>query len=90
MGITTALAVPPMLFIINADVSYILLDIVAIIAGVLVSMTGPNVRSVLQDVCVPETRGTAFALFNLTDDIGKGGGPVLVAALIKSFHGNRK
>ena len=29
----------------------------------------------LQNVCAPETRGTAFAIFNLTDDIGKGAGP---------------
>lgn len=29
----------------------------------------------LQNVCLPEIRGTAFALFTLTDDIGKGLGP---------------
>lgn len=28
-----------------------------------------------QNVCVPAIRGTAFAVFSLTDDIGKGLGP---------------
>ena len=44
-------------------------------------------RSVLQNVCTPETRGTAFALFNLTDDIGKGGGPLIVATLVVACNG---
>jgi hypothetical protein len=29
----------------------------------------------LQNVCTPEVRGSAFAIFSLTDDIGKGLGP---------------
>ena len=29
----------------------------------------------MQNVCMPEVRGTAFAIFTLTDDIGKGLGP---------------
>jgi hypothetical protein len=28
---------------------------------------------VLQNVTTPETRGSAFSMFNLTDDLGKGG-----------------
>ena len=43
-----------------------------------------------QNVCVPETRGTAFAFFNLADDLGKGAGPVLVVSLIKSCKGQRR
>jgi len=42
-----------------------------ILAGFLVSITGPNIRVVLQNVCLPEIRATAFALFALTDDVGK-------------------
>jgi MFS-type transporter involved in bile tolerance (Atg22 family) len=33
--------------------------------------------------------GTAFALFNLSDDIGKGGGPMLVAMLVRTFGDRR-
>jgi hypothetical protein len=46
-----------------------------------------NVR--YQNVTYPENRGTAFALFNLSDDIGKGGGPVLVALLVRIFGDRR-
>ena len=42
-----------------------------------------------QNVTYPENRGTAFALFNLSDDIGKGGGPVLVALLVRIFGDRR-
>lgn len=59
------------------------------ILGLTAAITGPNVRSILQNVSLPETRGAAFALFNLADDIGKGGGPVLVAYLVR-IYGNRK
>jgi hypothetical protein len=34
--------------------------------------------------------GTAFAFFNLADDLGKGAGPVLVVALIKACDGSRR
>ncbi len=29
----------------------------------------------VQNVCIPEVRGCAFAVFMLTDDLGKGLGP---------------
>jgi hypothetical protein len=41
-------------------------------------------------VCCPEVRGTAFAIFTLTDDIGKGAGPMLVVILIEAFDGERR
>ena len=57
--------------------------------GFFAAFTGPNVRSVLQNVTSPENRGTAFALFTLSDDIGKGGGPAVVAFLVTSFGSRR-
>ena len=57
--------------------------------GFVAAIAGPNVRSVLQNVTSPENRGTAFALFTLSDDIGKGGGPVVVAFLVNSFGDRR-
>ena len=44
----------------------------------------------LQNVCLPELRATAFALYALTDDIGKGLGPVVVVELIDHFAGDRQ
>lgn len=43
-----------------------------------------------QNVCIPEIRGSAFAVFTLSDDIGKGLGPALVVALINACGGNRR
>lgn len=42
-----------------------------------------------QNVTSPETRGSAFSLFNLTDDLGKGGGPVVIAALVLVLDSRR-
>lgn len=55
---------------------------VAGFAGVLVAMTGVNVRAMIVNVNAPYERGTAFAIFNLTDDLGKGLGPVMSSFLI--------
>jgi predicted MFS family arabinose efflux permease len=90
MGGSTAAAVLPMILLLDGTFQLSSMMLLAATAGLLISINPPNVRSVLQDVCTPETRGTAFAFFNLTDDIGKGGGPVLVAALIRAFSGNRR
>ena len=51
-------------------------------AGLLATMTGVNVRTVIVNVNAPYERGTAFAWFNLTDDLGKGFGPVMSSALV--------
>jgi hypothetical protein len=49
---------------------------------VLALITGVNVRAMAVNVNPPYERGTAFSWFNLTDDLGKGFGPVMSAALI--------
>jgi len=92
MSASVFFSVPLMLWLLqHAKTSSfgILLCSVAIIFGFCVNITGPNVRSLLCNVCTPETRGTAFSIFNLTDDLGKGFGPFLVVALINACRGNR-
>ena len=44
-----------------------------------------NVRAILLNVNPPETRGSMFAVYSQIDDVGKGGGPALVAGLIVGF-----
>ena len=44
----------------------------------------------MQNVCVPEVRGSAFAVFALTDDLGKGFGPALVYLFIEACNGDRQ
>ena len=59
------------------------------LAGLLAAVTGPNVRSVLQNITGAHNRGLAFSLFALCDDVGKGAGPYVVARLI-AWAGSRK
>ncbi|CAN0436311.1 unnamed protein product [Ectocarpus fasciculatus] len=52
--------------------------------GFLAAITGPNIRSVLMNVTLPSTRGTAFGVFNVFDDLGKGLGPAMVSLVVAS------
>lgn len=49
--------------------------IASALGGGIASFTGPNARAVLLNVNAPETRGTAFAIYNLMDHLGTGLGP---------------
>jgi len=85
MGTTTALGSLPLVFAINVSKygpgdAY--LHVACLLAGVLCAVTPPNVRAVLLNVNPPETRGTMFAFYTQVDDVGKGGGPAVVAGLI--------
>lgn len=62
---------------------------VAFLFGSLCTITGPIVKATLQNVCLPQARGQAFALFNLFDDLGKGLGPALVAFWIVQLGGRK-
>ncbi len=55
------------------------------LSGFTVALTGPNVRAILLNVNTPETRGSIFSLFNLSDDLGKGLGPALISVFIAIF-----
>lgn len=81
MGVTTALGAIPLLLLINSAPGGAT-SVLAFLAGGLSCVTGTNVRAVLLGVNAPETRGTCFAVFSLTDSLGKGLGPAAVAALI--------
>lgn len=60
----------------------LMLGVFSVCAGIGSGITGPIVKSTLQNVTLPHTRGQAFALLNTFDDFGRGLGPVFVAALI--------
>jgi predicted MFS family arabinose efflux permease len=59
----------------------ILTLILGFIASFFVSMTGPNMRTMLLDTNVPENRGAIFSIFNLTDSAGTGLGKWLGGVL---------
>ena len=63
---------------------------VALVSGFFITLTGNNVRAMLQNTTRPRGRGTGFAIFALSDDVGKGLGPLAVAGLIAANGGNRR
>ena len=75
MGGTTIAGVFPLIYMLNTTTFNAGFYIVTFIGGVISSITGPNIRSMLQNVVSPEVRGCAFAAFSCTDDLGKGMGP---------------
>lgn len=51
--------------------------LLALLAGAVASMAGPNVKALLMNVNLPENRGAIASLFALTDSIGRGAGLLL-------------
>jgi predicted MFS family arabinose efflux permease len=60
-------------------------SVMGFIASFLVSLTGPNVRTMLLDTNVPENRGAIFSIFNLTDSVGTGIGKFIAGKLSVGF-----
>lgn len=57
----------------------------AFLIGFVASMVGPNPKTILMNVNLPENRGSISSVFNLTDSIGNGVGPFLGGLLSVSF-----
>jgi MFS family permease len=91
-GTSTLIGIIPMALLLNYSPQILVPEpdptwplIFGFITGFTVTITGPNVRAILLNVNTPETRGSIFSLYNLTDDLGKGFGPVIISALIVWF-----
>ena len=59
--------------------------ILGFLSGFIVTLPSANAKAILMNVNPPERRGSVFAVFNLTDNLGKGIGPFLGGWLIQSF-----
>lgn len=84
-GTSVALAPFPMWWLLNTDLTakpFFLILLPAVVTGMLSSVAGPLNKAMLLNVNEPETRGVALAWQSMTDDLGKGLGPALVAGLI--------
>lgn len=80
---TVMLGAVPVFFLINYDGTALWPAFVfALIGGLIVPMTGANVRAILINTNLPENRGAVFGVFNLADDLGKGVGPFIVGLFI--------
>jgi MFS family permease len=89
-GVCVLLGAIPAFMLVNVPVDpsgagYQLYIILAIVTGFFVSAAGPNVRAILMNVNRPENRGTVFACFNITDNIGKGFGPAIGGLVLPLF-----
>ncbi len=91
-GVSTLAGIIPMALLLNypgsagaADQNVAVPLALGFVTGFLISITGPNVKAMLLNVNTPETRGSIFALFNLTDNLGKGFGPVIISFFIVRF-----
>jgi MFS family permease len=68
----------------------VVLGSISMLGGILSGITGPIVKSTLQNVTMPQMRGTAFALHTTFDDLGRGLGPAFVAWMIKKLGSRRR
>lgn len=73
----------------NDSTNFFFIGLISILAGILSGITGPIVKSTLQNVTMPQMRGQAFALLNTFDDFGRGLGPAFVAWMIEKMGGRR-
>ena len=56
------------------------------VTGFLVAVPAANVKAILMNVNRPEHRGSVFAVFNITDNLGQGFGPAIGGLLIPLGH----
>lgn len=90
MGICSFLSALPIYGVINGDPleAYWAYALAAIPTGLLSTVTGIGLRTLLMNVTLPETRGVAFALYGpLGGDVGLG--PLWVGYIIAAYNGNR-
>jgi MFS family permease len=59
-----------------------LFNMAAFVGGFFVSVPSANVKMILMNVNRPEHRGSVFAVFNITDNLGQGFGPAIGGMLV--------
>ena len=67
----------------NASIIYPL--ILGVFSGFFITITAPNMKAILMNVNHPNTRGMAFSIYNLADDLGRGFGPFIISFFILQF-----
>lgn len=84
-GASALAGIGPVYYLVNANLQAAGLGVtlfMALLAGLTVSLAGPNMRAIMLNVNDPETRGVALAMQTVTDDLGRGIGPIIVAGFI--------
>mmetsp|Transcript_22623 Transcript_22623/g.36029 ORF Transcript_22623/g.36029 Transcript_22623/m.36029 type:complete len:576 (-) Transcript_22623:1368-3095(-) len=86
IGILTALGCVPMAIFIDLKIGFVATMVYVVLPGVLLGFAGNTTKVLLVNVTVPETRGTAFSILNLFDDLGRGAGIFFLAKFFSLFH----
>lgn len=87
-GIGVLIGIIPAFLVLNIPINIvngteiIKFYILSFIAGFLVAVPSANVKAILMNVNRPEQRGSVFAIFNITDNLGQGFGPALGGLLM--------
>ena len=88
-AICTFIGMIPTAFLINikpsTDLGLMYPIILGIFSGFFITITAPNMKAILMNVNHSNNRGTAFALYNLADDLGRGFGPFIISFFILQF-----
>lgn len=90
MAGTTILSMPPMYGLLYSSYEPSTLPLIffcSFLTGAFSNVSGNNLRTLLLNVNMPESRGTAFCLFNVSNSIGRGAGPAIISALIHELGG---
>lgn len=91
-GVGVLIGVIPAFVLVNLDVpnpqgiELIKFFVLSFITGFLVSVPSANVKAILMNVNRPEHRGSVFAVFNITDNLGQGFGPAIGGLLVSSGY----
>ncbi len=83
-GVTTALGAFLAMATLNfnySDEKFYLLSILGFFTAFTLSLTGPNVKTLLINVNKPEDRARIFSVFNLTDSLGTGIGQLFAGSI---------
>ncbi len=87
-GIGVLTGIIPIFVLINIPVGalsgndLLLYYILSFLGGFLVAITTANVKAMIMNVNRPEHRGSVFAVYNITDNIGQGFGPAIGGLLV--------
>ena len=81
IGITVG-TIPCFIFFNVGFSSSVIVMLFSLLGGLCISTASSNNKAMLMNVNRPEHRGSVFAVFNLTDNIGKGFGPAIGGAIL--------
>ena len=79
----------PFVYLLNAPFQLTQFCFISLVGGTCAAVTGGNIKAIVLNVNVPEMRGVANGLFGLTDDLGRGFGPALIAFLELAVGGRQ-